>query len=227
MRVLAFDTCFAAIGIAVLDGSTIAAHWSEDVSGGHGEKLLPLIEETLARAGLAFADLDRIAVTLGPGGFTGVRVGVAVARALALSTGKPLVGMSSLELLARTAVDGGLVHADQPATVLATADGRQGLLYAQPLAVPAWQALAPPSLVAAADLAAKWTETGIVAVGAGAGAVKAASGGRIHAAGEALLPDARVLAVAAPHLTPLAEPRPLYVRAADAKPQTGKSLPRA
>lgn len=225
MRVLAFDTCFSTIGIAVLDGETIAAHRSEEVSGGHGEKLLPLIEETLAEAGLAYADLDRIAVTLGPGGFTGVRVGVAVARALALSTSKPLVGMSSLELLARTAVSQGHVTSKTPAALIATADGRKGALFVQQFTAQPFSSRSAPELLSAEEIGGAVTQ-GIV-VGPGASAVEAASSGRLLATGGDLRPDVRVLAIAAPLLTPLAEPRPLYVRAADAKPQTGKSLPRA
>lgn len=225
MRILAFDTCFAAIDVAVLDGERPAAHVSETVSAGHGERLLPLIERALGEAGLAFMDLDRIAVTIGPGGFTGLRVGVAVARALALSTGRPVVTMTSLELLALTAIDRGLVS-QQPGTVLmATADARKDMLFAQQFVVDAWKAIDEPRLVNPADLAADARAD--VVVGSGASAVEAASEGRIRSCAAGLLPDARVLALAAHSLTPTLEPRPLYVRAADAKPQSGKSLPRA
>ncbi len=225
MRILAFDTCFAAIDVAVLDGDRIGAHVSEAVTGGHGERLLPLIEQTLAAAGLSFADLDRIAATVGPGGFTGVRVGVAVARALALSTGKPLVTMSSLELLARTALADPGVASTCPSHVVATADARKDMLFAQTFVTDPWTARGAPELVSAADIARVATAT--LVVGSGAEAVAEASAGRILAAGEQLLPDARILARAAQSLTPATEPRPLYVRAADAKPQAGKSLPRA
>lgn len=225
MRVLAFDTCFSTIDIAVLDGGKIAGHVSETVDGGHGERLLPLVAATLEASGLAFADLDRIAVTLGPGGFTGLRVGVAVARALALSTGKPLVGMSSLELLARTAMAEGHVQPTPASILIATADGRKGALFAQQFITEPWSALTEPELVTADTIASAAPQR--IVVGAGAAAVEAASSGRIRAVAADLRPDARVLATIAPLLTPLSEPRPLYVRAADAKPQTGKSLPRA
>ncbi len=227
MRVLAFDTCFSAIDIALLDGDAIVGHVSETISGGHGERLLPLIEGALDKSGLSFADLDCIALTLGPGGFTGVRVGVAVARALALSTGKAVVGMSSLELLARTAIDAGLISRELSTPIVATADARKDMLYAQAFMAPGWKAQSEPSLATAAGVASASPASTTVAIGAGAAAVEAASSGRIRALGGELVTDARVLAVAAPHLTPLTEPRPLYVRAADAKPQTGKSLPRA
>lgn len=253
MRILAFDTCFAAIDVAVLDGERIAAHLSETVTAGHGERLLPLVEQALSLSGLAFVDLDRIAVTVGPGGFTGLRVGVAVARALALSTGKPLAAMTSLELLARTAFALPEVAAARPATIVATADARKDMLFAQSFTTDPWTALEAPRLAAASDIAFEITSgNGVssslprkgggrttehdamsslgptcIAVGAGAAAIADASQRRIRALAASLLPDARILARAARTLTSATEARPLYVRAADAKPQTGKSLPRA
>src|SRR5262249_61065576 len=68
---------------------------------GHAERLVTMICELMGEAGLSFAELDRIAVTIGPGGFTGVRVGVAAARALALATGAPTVAASSLAVMAQ------------------------------------------------------------------------------------------------------------------------------
>lgn len=225
MRVLAFDTCFQTIDIAVLDGAAITAHVSETVSGGHGERLLPLIETALAKAGLEFADIDRVAVTLGPGGFTGLRVGVAVARAIALSTGKQLVGISSLDLLARTAF--ARSELQEVATIVATADARKGMLFAQRFQTDPWTPLDEPELLSPDEIAAVASQQGVLIVGQGANAIQSAPKSVRRAAAADLLPDARVLAAAAPHLTPLDEPRPFYVRAADAKPQSGKSLPRA
>lgn len=226
MIILAFDTCFAAIEAAVLRDGIVLAHVTESVTSGHGERLMPVIEQALAQAGVVFTDLDRIAVTLGPGGFTGLRVGVAVARALALATGLPIVGMTTLELLARTAVARGDVTLQDGAVLVATADARKGALYVQRFAAD-FRALDQPTLVEAMDDALANDSESTVAIGAGADRLAAASDGRIRAAAQAILPDARVLARAARDLTCLAEPRPLYVRAADAKPQTGKSLPRA
>jgi tRNA threonylcarbamoyladenosine biosynthesis protein TsaB len=67
---------------------------------GHQERLAPLTQEVMARAGLAFAELDRIAVTLGPGSFTGLRVGLAFAKGLGLALGRPVIGLGCLEVLA-------------------------------------------------------------------------------------------------------------------------------
>lgn len=89
------DVCEAAL---VRDGVHIAGV-SEPMTQGHDARLAPVVEQLMREAGLAFADLDRVAVIVGPGSFTGVRVGVSFARALALALDIPAVGVSSLEAL--------------------------------------------------------------------------------------------------------------------------------
>lgn len=78
------------------------------MSRGQAERLAPMVREIMETAGLAFAGLDRIAVTRGPGSFTGVRVGLSFARALALALSKPCIGVSTLEALALGESEGGL-----------------------------------------------------------------------------------------------------------------------
>jgi tRNA threonylcarbamoyladenosine biosynthesis protein TsaB len=101
MRVLSFDTC-TLIGSAavVIDGEPVA-ELSALVRATHGETLLPHLERVLGAAGLGLSDIDLFAVGIGPGSFTGVRIGLATAKGLALAEGKPLVGVSSLRSLAR------------------------------------------------------------------------------------------------------------------------------
>jgi len=100
MIVLAIDTALTACAAALVrDGQTLAA-MSEPMERGHAERLAPLVDELMRGAGVAFADVDRIVVTVGPGSFTGVRVGLSFARGLALALGKPCVGVSTLEALA-------------------------------------------------------------------------------------------------------------------------------
>ena len=86
---------------------------------------MPMIEATLSKAGVAFDDLDRIAVTTGPGSFTGVRVGVAAARGLALALDIPAVGIGSLEALASP-----LVRTARNGTVVAALDAKRGEVFA-------------------------------------------------------------------------------------------------
>ena len=100
MIVLAIDTALAACSAAIVRDGTAIASMSEPMARGHAERLAPLVDELMRRAGVAFDEVDRIAVTVGPGSFTGVRVGLSFARALALALGRPCVGVSTLEALA-------------------------------------------------------------------------------------------------------------------------------
>lgn len=100
MKILAFDTAVMGCSVAVYD-SGLDRSWVErlETERGQAEFLVPMIQSVMQKADVGFADLDRIAVTIGPGSFTGVRIGLATARALSLASGKPLVGISTLELL--------------------------------------------------------------------------------------------------------------------------------
>lgn len=100
MKILAFDTAVTGCSVAVYD-SSLDRSWVErlETERGQAEFLVPLIEAAMKQAGVTFADLERIAVTNGPGSFTGVRIGLATARAMALASGKPLIGVSTLDLL--------------------------------------------------------------------------------------------------------------------------------
>ncbi len=129
MIVLGFDTATPATAVALLDGAApgLASERRHDpmpgVRPGHAPLLLGYAHELLHDAGLTFADVDRIAVGLGPGGFTGLRIGVATARALAQGAGAELVGVSTLRTLAMAA---------RPApgqNVLGVVDARRGEVF--------------------------------------------------------------------------------------------------
>jgi tRNA threonylcarbamoyladenosine biosynthesis protein TsaB len=232
MNVLAFDTCLGAVSVAVrgrtAPGELLAHHAFELRDRGQAERLLPMTAEVMDAAGLAFRDLHRIAVTVGPGSFTGVRVGVAAARALALASGVAVVGATSLEVMACQAFE--LLSASRrQRPIVVAADARRGMVYLQRFEAP-HGASGQPRLLALEDVGPQVGRQSVIAVGSGALAVAAAvgaAGGDAEAALPDLQPDARALAVLAPDLAPADRLRPVYLRLPDAKPQGDNSLPRA
>ncbi len=187
---------------------------------GHAEALMPMLEAVLAEAGVAPAALDALAVTVGPGTFTGLRVGLAAARGLALARALPLVGVTTLEAVAFP------VEARDGEAIAAAFDARRGEIYLQVFAA-AHEALAEPMIVALADAPAHMPGGRFVAVGTGAGLLAdglAAKGVACRLADAAPQPDALSVAriaqarIAAhgPDRFRLA-PAPLYLRAPDAK----------
>ena len=121
MIVLSLDTCLAACSVAVLDGGRVRAARAEVMARGHQERLAPMAQAVMAEAGLPFAALMRIGVTVGPGSFTGLRVGVAFAKGLAAALDVPAVGIGTLEALA----------AQGEGLVFAAIDARRDQLYLQ------------------------------------------------------------------------------------------------
>lgn len=234
MNILAFDTCFDACSACVARDSGAAvevlAAALERFETGHAERLVPMVDEVMAGARVRFADIDRIAVTLGPGTFTGTRIGIAAARGLALTSGIEVVGASSLAVMAEVAVrELGLQPAGHDLVVVV--DARRGEVYAQSFGADARDARSPPLLLPIEDAARLGQGRALVLVGSGAAAVAEAAerAGRSAEARLAdLLPDATALAALATSLNPGELPlAPLYLRPPDAKPQAGKSIARA
>lgn len=108
MIVLAIDSALDACSVALVRDGITLAHISERMNRGQAERLAPMVREAAQQAGVAFDQIDRVAVTTGPGSFTGVRVGLSFARALALSLGKPCIGVSTLQALALEEGEDGL-----------------------------------------------------------------------------------------------------------------------
>lgn len=98
--ILAVDTALGACSVAVLDGDTVLAHQFAEMTRGHAEALAPMVDETMRRSGISFSALDRLAVTTGPGTFTGQRVGLAFMRGLRVGLKKPLTGVTTLAAMA-------------------------------------------------------------------------------------------------------------------------------
>jgi tRNA threonylcarbamoyladenosine biosynthesis protein TsaB len=136
VRILAFDTATRATAVALVAGGETVELRDLPRAGerpNHATHLLPLIVQVMGSAGVGWEQVDRIAVGLGPGTFTGLRIGVATARALARATGIPLVGVSTLQALAqnlRLAPADALGSADSADVVATVLDARRGEVYA-------------------------------------------------------------------------------------------------
>ena len=105
---LAFDTATPHVTVALHDGSSVVASFESTESMRHGEMLAPGIEHVLSAAGVTVSSLTGIAVGVGPGPFTGLRVGLVTARTLALTRSLPVYGVCTLDILAAEAIDAGL-----------------------------------------------------------------------------------------------------------------------
>lgn len=176
----------------------------EDMGTGQAERLMPLLEELLVEAGLCWRDIGRIGVGVGPGNFTGVRIGVAAARGLALSLGVRAVGVSVLEALAEGAGD-----------VVAVQDARRGMAYAQGFGRFAF----PPALISAEGaLPAMPGPPPLAFVGELADLFAQRHGGSVAAPAHPLAEAIARIAALAPDGAAGVRPAPLYLREADAAP---------
>jgi tRNA threonylcarbamoyladenosine biosynthesis protein TsaB len=111
MIALGIDTCERACSAAIVSDGQILSSKQEDIGRGHAERLLPMLEELYLEASITEKDINKIGVTVGPGTFTGLRIGLSVARGLAFALNIPCIGISALEVLAHQAKGVGTVHA--------------------------------------------------------------------------------------------------------------------
>lgn len=222
MKLLAIDTALEACSVAVVGDRRQPVTASEIVGRGHAERLFGMIDRAMREAGTDFADLARIAVTVGPGSFTGLRVGIAAARGIALVVGCPVIGIGTLDIHAASAR---ALAGDVP--VVAVLDARRGEVYRQRFAA-VGTALGAPA-VGSPESAAAEIADGDVLAGAGADIVAAAlpSGHTVPIVHRRSAPDVRLLAeMAAIAAAPAVAPRPLYLRPPDAKPQAKAGVAR-
>ncbi len=225
MRVLAIDTALEACSCALLDTTQAApliASQSHPMARGHAEALMPLVAAVMDEAQLDFADLDRIAVTTGPGSFTGLRVGIAAARGFGLAAAKPVVGLTTLAALAAP-----YIAEDDTIAVAAAIDARHDHVYLQVFG-PGGRTLVAPCVVPRAQAAAAANEAApLRVVGSAAQALADSCAEPPLLVDARRAPDigwvARLGAAATENLSPA---KPLYLRAPDARPQSAGQLPR-
>ncbi|MCO6391508.1 tRNA (adenosine(37)-N6)-threonylcarbamoyltransferase complex dimerization subunit type 1 TsaB [Aliihoeflea aestuarii] len=220
MILLAIDTS-ANLCAASIQDTTERGRAVHDLGKGHAEHLMAVIDEALAQAGVAFADLDAVAVSVGPGSFTGIRVGVSAARGLALALGIPAIGVTTLEALGFEAR-----QANPGRAILAALDGGRGEIHAALYSAAGDELAAPAAFDAKAALALA-SEHDAVVTGSSADILQALADGTLDVAGRAATADiAAYAALAATKPVNGPRPSPLYLRSADAKVQEGFAVSR-
>ena len=126
LTLLGFDTATPACSAALWAHGEVTDYRRIKTGGRHAEALVPMLREVVAEGGIPLTAVDRFAVTVGPGSFTGIRIGLATARGLALALDRPLIGLSTLEVVAA-----GVPAAERDGPVLAALDAGRGRLYVQ------------------------------------------------------------------------------------------------
>ncbi len=223
-RVLAIDTALGACSVCVFQGGKLLAGEREEMTTGHAEALMPMLQRVMARVDGGFGSLARVAVTTGPGSFTGLRIGLSAARAIGLAANIPVVGVSTLAAYAAPLID-----AAQAGSIGVAVDARHGAVFFQSFTS------AGRTLVAARLASIKEASRAI-----GAGPARLAGSGAPILAAEAMAlgikvgiadlrpaPDAAWVARLGLAADPATAPaKPLYLRAPSATPQDSKAVPR-
>jgi tRNA threonylcarbamoyladenosine biosynthesis protein TsaB len=211
--ILVIDTSgpVCAAGIFDSGANALVASKSEMLGKGHAERLIPMIDEVLSEAGLALKDMNRIGVTIGPGSFTGIRVGVAAARGFALSLGVPAVGVTTLQVVAEQ-----VLEIDPPAPVVAMIDAGRAEIFAQAF-LPEGVMLTEPASYDYDAVCGMVDRFGAIAAGSGLDAIE----GREHGPDPYPLDRIGRIALRLPDDT---RASPVYIRGAGAKPQSGFAI---
>ncbi|HUO90092.1 MAG TPA: tRNA (adenosine(37)-N6)-threonylcarbamoyltransferase complex dimerization subunit type 1 TsaB [Rhizomicrobium sp.] len=209
MRLLAVDTALGACSVAVLDGEEVLANRFVAMERGHAELVAPMVAEAMAAARLTYAALDRLAVTVGPGTFTGQRVGLAFMRGLRVALKKPLTGVTTLAAMARQAMaETGLE------TAAALHDARRDEVYLEIAGVTS----AEPAVLSFDDAVARLVPIAGPLALAGTAAPEAVNRLPRAVLSTVRQPDALWVARIARDLPPTeVPPKPLYLRAPDAR----------
>lgn len=217
MIILALDTAGVDCAAAVYDSGSdsVMGEVTETIGRGHAEHLMDVVDAALAKAGIALAAVERIVVTVGPGSFTGIRIGVAAARGFALSLDIPAIGITTLEVMAAAARE-----QNPGQSVLAAIDAKREEIYLQPFDADG-RPLDEARAVTIGEARA--------IAGAFDGVVTGTAVARLSEAPPAERPDAFPIAVVARlgAAKPVSDkPKPLYLRGPDARPQAGYAVAR-
>jgi len=221
MIVLAIDTAGVDCSAALYDSAAgrMLSAVTETIGKGHAERLMAVIDEALTAANLPLKAVERVAVVIGPGSFTGIRVGVAAARGLGLALGAEMVGVTTLEVLARKFLD---EHPGQP--VVVAMDAKRDEVYTQAFSA-VGEALSQPAALSPED-ASELTKSFSAAM-VGSWVEHSLGKGEAENDGRDRFDITVVARLAAEKPADAQRPKPLYLRGPDAKPQTGFALARS
>ena len=222
MILLAIDTASTLCAACVYDsaagkelGRTVL-----DLGKGHAEHLIDVVHDAMAQAGVDFPALERIAVAVGPGSFTGVRVGVSAARGFAMALKIPAVGVTTLEAIAAEARE---VFGAR--TAMAALDGGRGEIHAA-IYDETGREIVGPAAMGLAEAAALARNHAPLLVGSAAATVAEEADTGLELGSTGATADIRFYATLGATKQAGEKPKPLYLREADAKPQAGFVLPR-
>lgn len=217
MMLLGIETAADLAGVALADGSGVVASAGVRGTRRHVEAIAPAVSYVLEQAGVPLSAVEAVAVDVGPGLFTGLRVGIATAQGIARGLGVGVLGVTSLDVLARAAYDAGW---DGP--LAAVVDARRGEVFTARYAGPATQTAAPSRAEPEALAAELSGLPGVLVVGGGAQRYRSVFEG-LHVAALADPTPTAVVSLAAGRLAAGARPdppaavRPVYLRDADAR----------
>ena len=225
MKLLAIDCSAALCAACIFDAGSgeELGRTVEDIGKGHAERLMAVVEQAMREAGTTYADLGAIAVSVGPGSFTGIRVAISAARGFALALSIPAIGISTLEAIA---AESRAVLGERP-IFAALASGPDRVQCAgYDAAGRLWH---EPALIETHEAAELVRGSGAALAGTGAASIAAALEGLVLDMGsQAATADIAIYArLALAHGSNGEKPRPLYLREPDAKPQAGFILERA
>lgn len=226
MRVLAIDTALEACSACIFDSETAEtlALSVEPMVRGHAEALMPMIDRLAGEVDGGFKSIDRVATTVGPGSFTGLRVAISAARGIALAAGVPCVGVTTLAAYAAPVIASGV-----GTLVAAAIDARHGAVFLQVFG-PAGRTVVTPRVVPVREAARQLGSGQVRITGSGASLLAAearAIGLEASIEGEEPAPGIQWVARLGSAANPAhAEPKPFYLRPPDAKPQDHVRVPR-
>jgi tRNA threonylcarbamoyladenosine biosynthesis protein TsaB len=228
VKIIAFDTTMDACSVAVCTDDHVIARRHEYFSNGHAEQLMPTIQSVLAEADTGYGEIDLIAVTVGPGKFTGIRVGLSAARGIALTTGVSVVGVSTLDVIA----EGARARSsfDRESTIMVIHNAFRDELFCQMVPFGAAVSSTPPFVVALADAVSLLPLGPVTVVGSGVSILKdqiISVRSDVTISDAPNFPDAADLARIGDRIARHGQiekwpPEPIYIRAPDARVPAGQ-----